>query len=221
MNTKIIKLFLGVIMIVSLISICIWVFENNKTIKLVAQAKQYINIGNNSTIDPKIKTINEDIIGWLIVENTNINYPVVQSNNNEYYLNHNLNKEYSSAGWIFMDSENKLDDQNLVIYGHHRRDGSMFGSIDKLLNKKETGKIKLIINNIELNYDIFSVYKSEKDYNYRNKNYMNINEKIQEFKNRSINDYNVNITNIDQIITLSTCDNDNVNRIVIHGIKNY
>ena len=219
MKKKIIKIILIIIMIIAFINIFIWFLENHKTKDLTTKAKKYINISNNSTINPKIKNINEDIIGWIIVDNTNINYPIVQTNNNEYYLNHNLDKEYSSAGWIFMDSNNKLDDQNLIIYGHHRRDGSMFGSVDRLINKNKLGKIKLIIDNKTYNYNIFSIYKSEKDYNYRTRNYNNFNKKIQEFKKRSITDYNVNIKNKKQIITLSTCDNDNIKRIVIHGIK--
>ena len=161
MNIKIIKTILVIIMIVSLINIFIWLFENNQTKKIVTHAKKYINIGNKNTLNPEIKTINEDIIGWLTVDNTKIDYPIVQTNNNEYYLNHNLDREYSSAGWIFMDSKNKLDDQNLIIYGHHRRDGSMFGSIDSLINKNDAGQIKLILENNTFYYNIFSLYKTD------------------------------------------------------------
>ena len=218
MKRKVIKTILIIIMIISLINIFIWFYENNKTKEITTKAKKYINVGNN-TISPKIINLNEDIIGWLIVDNTSINYPVVQGKNNEFYLNHDLDKNYNSAGWIFMDSENSLDDQNIIIYGHHRRDGSMFGSIDNLLNKNKGGKIKLLINNKEINYNIFSIYKTEKEYNYREKNYNNFNKKIEELKKRSIINYNVDINNKNQIITLSTCDNDNKKRIVIHGIK--
>ena len=218
MKRKVIKIILVLIMIISLINIFIWFNENNKTKEILTKAKKYINIENN-TINNKIKKINEDIIGWIIVDNTNINYPVVQGKNNEFYLNHDLDKNYNSAGWIFMDSKNKLDDQNIIIYGHHRRDGSMFGSIDNLLNKNKSGQIHLIINNEKFNYNIFSIYKTEKNYNYREKNYSNLYKKTAEFKKRSIINYNVDTKNKNQIITLSTCDNDNNNRIVIHGIK--
>ena len=218
MKRKVIKTILIIIMIISLINIFIWFYENNKTKEITTKAKKYINVGNN-TISPKIINLNEDIIGWLIVDNTSINYPVVQGKNNEFYLNHDLDKNYNSAGWIFMDSENSLDDQNIIIYGHHRRDGSMFGSIDNLLNKNKGGKIKLLINNKEINYNIFSIYKTEKEYNYREKNYNNFNKKIEELKKRSLIKYNVDIKSKNQIITLSTCDNDNKKRIVIHGIK--
>ena len=219
MNIKIIKIILVIIIILSLINIFIWLFENNQTKKIVTHTKKYINIGNTNTLNPEIKNINEDIIGWLIVDNTKIDYPIVQTNNNEYYLNHNLDRKYSSAGWIFMDSKNKLDDQNIIIYGHHRKDGSMFGSIGSLINENNAGQIKLIIENNTFYYNIFSIYKSEEEYNYREKNYNNFNKKIQEFKKRSIKNYDVDITNKKQIITLSTCDNDNKNRIVVHGIK--
>ena len=221
MMKKAIKIILLIIMIISLINIFIWFLENNKSKGLVIKAKQYINIDNKESIsiNPKIKTINEDIIGWLIVENTNINYPIVQTNNNEYYLNHDLDKNYNSTGWIFMDSSNSLDDQNLIIYGHHRRDGSMFGTIDRLIDNKNGGKIKLIIGNETINYNIFSIYKTDKEYNYRERNYSNLYKKTSEFKKRSIINYNVDINNKNQIITLSTCDNDNKKRIVIHGIK--
>ena len=218
MKRKVVKIILVLLMIISLINIFIWFYENNKTKEITTKAKKYINIDNN-IISPKIKNINEDIIGWLIVDNTNINYPVVQGKNNEFYLNHDLDKKYNSAGWIFMDSNNNLDDQNIIIYGHHRRDGSMFGSIDNLLNKNKGGKINLIIKNKKNIYNIFSIYKTEKNYNYREKNYSDLYKKTAEFKKRSIINYNVDITSKNQIITLSTCDNDNKNRIVIHGIK--
>ena len=217
---RIIKIIFIALIIVSLINILIWYQENNKTKEITQKAKKYINISDNNNINTKIKKINEDIIGWLIVDNTNINYPIVQTNNNEYYLNHNLEKEYSSAGWIFMDSNNKLDDQNIVIYGHHRRDGSMFGSIDNLLNKHKGGKIHLIINNKTIEYNIFSIYKTDKEYNYRNRNYNNLKKQVQEFKNKSLVEYNVDTKNINQIITLSTCDTNNIERIVVNGVKN-
>ena len=118
-----------------------------------------------------------------------------------------------------MDSKNKLDDQNLVIYGHRRKDGSMFGSLASLIDNKSVDNIKFIIDNNTYNYKIFSIYKADKDYNYRDSNYNDFEQKKKEFKNLSINNYNVDITNKNQIITLSTCDKDNRNRIVVHGIK--
>jgi len=219
MIKKILRIVFIIIMIISLINILLWYIENTKTKNIYNKAREYIDKSDNK-IDPRIKSINKDIIGWLIVDNTNIDYPIVQTSNNDYYLNHNLDKEYSSAGWIFMDSRNSLDDQNLIIYGHHRRDGSMFGSIDNLLKNTKDGKITLIVDNETINYSIFSIYKADTKYDYRETNYNNFDKKILEFKEKSLYNFDVDLNNKAQIITLSTCDNDNIKRIVVQAIKN-
>ena len=74
---------------------------------------------------------------FLKINNTNINYIVIKGKDNEYYLNHNLNKQKNIAGWIFADYKNKLDgsDKNIVIYGHNIVDKSMFGSIPDMFKK--------------------------------------------------------------------------------------
>ena len=219
MIKKVLRIIFIIIMIISLINILLWYIENTKTKNIYNKAREYIDKSDNK-IDPRIKSINKDIIGWLIVDNTNIDYPIVQTSNNDYYLNHNLDKEYSSAGWIFMDSRNSLDDQNLIIYGHHRRDGSMFGSIDNLLKNNKGGEITLIIDNKTINYSIFSIYKADTKYDYRETNYNNFDKKILEFKEKSLYNFDVDLNNKAQIITLSTCDNDNIKRIVVQAIKN-
>ena len=83
--------------------------------------------------EDKIK--NPDIKAYIKVNNTNIDYVVVQSSNNNYYLNHNFNKEYNTAGWIFFDYKNKLDgtDKNIIIYGHNTKDNSMLNKVIKLI----------------------------------------------------------------------------------------
>src|SRR5574344_892497 len=79
---------------------------------------------------------NSDTRAWLQVTGTNINYPVVQTTNNEYYLKHSFDKSYNSAGWVFADFRNKLDgtDRNTIFYAHARSDGSMFGSLKNILS---------------------------------------------------------------------------------------
>ena len=217
---SILKIVFITIMIFSIINLIYWKNENNNNEKIVKKELKKIKTDNGKKyLDESIIKDNKYTIGWLIVEGTNINYPVVKYKDNSYYLNHDFNNNYNSAGWIFMDYKNQLDDQNIVIYGHHRRDGSMFGSIDNLLKIKQGGKIKFITNNKELSYNIFSIYKTEKEYNYRETNYNNFNKKTQEFKKRSLIKYNVDIIDKNQIITLSTCDNNNKNRIVVHGIN--
>ena len=75
---------------------------------------------------------NDDIVGILEINNTDYIVPLLQGLDNDYYLNHNFNKEYNIAGWIFADYRNKFDntDKNIVIYGHNMKEGSMFGTLE-------------------------------------------------------------------------------------------
>ncbi len=74
---------------------------------------------------------NPDTVGWIKVEGTKVNYPVVQSTDNDYYLSHAFNKTANQGGWIFADYRNKFDDtdKNIIIYGHNRMDSSMFATL--------------------------------------------------------------------------------------------
>ena len=77
-----------------------------------------------------LKQINNDVIGWIYCENTPINYPIMHTSNNIYYLTHLLDRSYSANGCIFLDCiNNEFNDANSILYGHHMRDGSMFASI--------------------------------------------------------------------------------------------
>ena len=84
--------------------------------------------------------VNDQVVGWLSVDTTNINYPIVQTKNNDYYLNHDINKSLSGSGWTFMDYRNNPDmsDDNTIFYGHNLLNKTAFGSIDNIFksNKK-------------------------------------------------------------------------------------
>jgi len=84
------------------------------------------------TIDwDTLKAINPDIVGWLLIPGTHINYPIVQAQDNSYYLDHRFDGEYSAGGSIFldMDSSSELNSRNNLIYGHNMLDGSMFSDL--------------------------------------------------------------------------------------------
>lgn len=84
-----------------------------------------------------LKSINEDVIGWLSLENTVIDYPVVKGYNNDYYLNHLYTGEYNSLGTLFVDFRNRdlFIDQISVIYGHSMLNGSMFFILERYKNQ--------------------------------------------------------------------------------------
>ena len=132
-----------IMLIISAIEIIKWYKENKENENLSKEILNSVTINENEesttkyNIDfEKLKEKNHDTVAWLKVNGTNIEYPVVKSEDNSYYLNHNFEKEYNEAGWIFADYKNKFDgtDKNIVIYGHNRRDGSMFGSLENILN---------------------------------------------------------------------------------------
>ena len=96
----------------------------------------------------------------------------------------------------------------------------MFGSLDHLINNPLNGNILFITKNEVFTYRIFSIYKTTKNDFYRDLNFDHFDDTIMNFKERSIYSYDVFLDNPSQIITLSTCDDDNVHRIVLQGIKN-
>ena len=177
----------------------------------------------------KLKEKNSDIVAWLKVNGTNIETTVVKTTNNDYYLTHNFNKEYNSAGWIFADYKNKVDgtDKNLVIYGHNMRNNSMFGSLKWVINEdwynnEDNKYITLITENETQVYEVFSVYQIEKEDYYIQTNFnteKEFNTFAQTIKKRSKKDFNVDVNKEDNILTLSTCANNNKYRVVLHAKK--
>ena len=214
-NKKYKKAILNLILYIILLSILIY-----SGIKIF---KRYKDKTNNNKIAEQIKST-------VIVEEENGDeYPVVKGTNNSFYLNHCFDKSNNSAGWIFADYRNKFDntDKNIVIYGHNIRDGSMFGSMLNILNAKwyeneENTNITLYTENEKCMYKVFSIYKIENEDYYIKTEFKNDNEFedfIKTLKKRSIKDFNVDVSKDDNILTLSTCANNNKYRVVLHAKK--
>ena len=170
---------------------------------------------------------NPDTVGWLNVNNTTINYPIVQSGDNSYYLNHSFEKAESAVGWIFADYRSNLKDleKNTVIYGHGRLDNVMFGSLDDTLDSNwytqpENQIIKISTPYQNMLWRIFSIYTIPAESYYLTHTFEN-DESYMKFLNtlteRSMNDFNVKLDTNDKILTLSTCLDNNGNRIVVHA----
>lgn len=176
--------------------------------------------------EKNLKNINPDYRFWIKVEGTNIDFPVVQGEDNDFYLHHNFNKEKSFSGSIFVDSENNLnDDSNIVVYGHNMRNDTMFAQIKHFKNENFFNANKYVTlyrDGKKSKFEIFSVYQenakdleSEIKITFSNKDeyekYLKGQEEKSLFKREGI-DLNSN----DRILTLITCGYDFVNaRIVV------
>lgn len=208
--------------------------KDNKGTEIIKQAEKipkenpywdYIKMNMIDVNFDNLKKINSDVVGWIKVNGTNINYPFVQSKDNKYYLTHSFNKSYNNAGWVFLDyRNNNINNRNTIIYAHGRTDKTMFGTLRKVLNNgwiNNTNNYVIKISTEKENslWQIFSIYhipttndylqtefKDEREY----QSFLNI------LKNRSNHNFNTSITSNDTILTLSTCYNDS-EKMVVHA----
>lgn len=182
----------------------------------------YINVNLNYYIQK-----NPETVAWIQVNGTNINYPIVQHTDNEYYLEHDFYKRKTNIGWIFGDYRNDFENlnNNTIIYGHNLINGTMFGSIPNLLNPNWFSNpnkhyIKLSTKTTNSIWQIFSIYKIEPTTDYLQARF-NSTTTYQEFlntlKNRSVYQFNLDVNYTDKIITLSTCDNTGTKRVAVHA----
>lgn len=170
---------------------------------------------------PKMKSEkNKDIVGWLTVDNTDIDYPLVQGEDNDYYLKHSLNNKESSGGWIFVDSRNTMDDwdKNTIIYGHNMRNGSMFGTLKRIINSKIDAPIYIYTEKHKYRWKIISVYNIPETTDYLETSFAS-DEAFADFVKmivgRSKFNYNTEVAYEDYLLTLSTCYT-HYTRTVIH-----
>lgn len=163
---------------------------------------------DNKTIDwNELKSINEDIVAWIEIENTPVNYPILKDNNNLYYLKHNFNKKYNSNGSIFTLNKDFIQDDEVIIYGHNMRNKTMFSILGNYLNTnflKEHQIMKIYTENKNYVATIFSCYSigvNEESNNIRKLCY---EDRISYYKTKSNIDTE-NIEDTGKIIKLSTC----------------
>ena len=173
--------------------------------------------------------INKDTVGWLKVNNTNVDYPVVQYTDNDYYLNRNFKGQKDNSGWVFMDyrADSVNLSQNTIIFGHNMYySGVMFGTLYKAkysswYTKKENQIIEFDTLYENLKWQIFSIYVVPNTNDYLIADF-STEEKFNEFLNlitkRSIYNFNTPVAGNDKILTLSTCSNNGKNRLVIHAV---
>ena len=213
-----------IIIIISLYYIYLWYIDNKKTENILNEIYENANVSSdNISVDNDLKievenidfnkliNKNPDTIGWIKVLGTDINYPVVQTNNNDFYLTHSFDKSYNKAGWIFADyinknlKNNELD-KNTIIYGHNRQNNSMFGTLSNVfkeewLSNKKNHYINFSTLNNNMVWKVFSTYTIEKEEYYIQSNFSSDEEYISflnTIKNRSTYKYDVNISKEDK-----------------------
>lgn len=225
-----------IIYFISMIKIINYLIDTNKNSKVNKIINNAIKINEDKSTASqdkyivdfnKLKEQNSDTVAYLKVFGTDIDYVVVKSNDNSYYLNHNFMKEKNSGGWIFADYHNKFDntDKNIIIYGHNMANGSMFGTLSKVLDKewqnnKENYNIILSDEFGTKIYKVFSTYMTEPDDYYIKTEFDSLEEYskfINEIAFRSNYVYGIDVFSSDKILTLSTCNSIGNKRIVLHA----
>lgn len=203
--------------------------ENDLEIKTTTTISDYYRYANMNMLEvnfENLKSINGDTKGWIKVKGTNINYPFVQANDNDYYLKHSYDKTSNKKGWVFLDYRNSMDNlsKNTILYAHGLVNNTMFGSMRKVIkpswyNNKNNHIIKVSTPyNNEL-WQVFSTYTIEPESYYITTNFSNDDEFlnfISVIKSRSVYDYNIDVGASDKILTLSSCY-DNTKRMVLHA----
>ncbi|MBP3702115.1 MAG: class B sortase [Lachnospiraceae bacterium] len=175
----------------------------------------------------RLTSINSDVIGWIQIPGTKINYPIVQGSDNDYYLNHTVYGEENSGGAIFMDAaiEDGFEDKNAIIYGHNLKSGAMFSRLNRYARKSfwDANRYIYITTPVGMNvYEVFSAYQTTADadiYYYgfgEDQYYQDYLDRITSY---SIFNAGVAVGVDDTIITLSTCANDTTQRFIVHAKK--
>lgn len=165
-----------------------------------------------------LKKINNDLAGWIKMPGFDkpIDYPVVQAQDNDYYLYRDFYQNNSYAGSVFLDHRNHtvFPDRHMIIYAHAMNDKSMFGNLKEFPQKPELYTVNDVIYidlmNYRMEYRVFSVYYEDETYNYRQVEFGS-NESydvfLQRIKGKSVHDFGIDLNYNDRILTLSTCNN--------------
>lgn len=229
-NSK--KIIIGLLVLI--LTLCVVLFMKiykDSSEQEVSRALDTITINQDDITDDitermlqlkELRKENSDIVGWLEIEDTSVSYPVLQGEDNDYYLRHTYKGEYSINGSIFLDKDYdfSIPSSNLLIYGHNNKNGKMF---EELINYeseeyyKEHPIIRFTTIEEDVKYEIIAVFKSRVYYqNETNvfryyyfinaKNEEEYNYYIEESKKASLYNTGKTAKYGEQLLTLSTCD---------------
>ncbi|MCI8777776.1 MAG: class B sortase [Bacilli bacterium] len=186
----------------------------------------YINIPLISVDFNSLIAKNNDTVAWIALNGTNINYPVVQASDNDYYLYHAYDHSDNQAGWVFMDYRNDPIEfsKNTVIYGHGMNNNTIFGTLRYITenwwyNNPDNHIVKLSTPSENTLWQVFSVYTIPEETYYIQTDFTDNNiykEFLSKLQARSIYNFNASVNENDKIITLSSCYNNDL-RVVLHA----
>lgn len=185
---------------------------------------KYIKMNMINVDFSELKKINSDVIGWVQVNGTNINYPFVQTSDNKYYLTRSFDKSYNQAGWVFLDYRNNItNNKNTILYAHSRINETMFGSLKNILssgwlNNQDNYVVKISTESENTLWQVFSIYHIETTNDYIQTSFLDendFNNFVNLIKTRSSYNFNTPINKNDSILTLSTCYGTS-QRVVLH-----
>ena len=208
------KIFKSIINIVLTLIIVICAYKIIHQLKEYNDADKVYNlIREEKEESDNLFEKNIDYRGWIKIDNTNINYPILQGQDNEEHLYKDINNEYIVSGSIFMNYlNNGFDDQNTVLFGHNMKNGTMFANLKKYKEEDffyNNNDIEIELSNGQyLKYKVFSVYITYINDNYTKTSFEDKDEYkefLERIKNKSIYKSDISVNENDKIITLSTC----------------
>ena len=199
------------------------IFNDNSKVQKTEISQEINTKTERMVLLEELQKQNSDIIGWLEISNSNISYPVLHGQDNDFYVDHNYKKEYSKNGSLFLDKDYdwSLPSTNLLIHGHNNRGtNEMFCGLMDYKNEeyyKTHPRIRFTTNQEDVEYEIISVflsrvyYKSEKNvfryyYFVNAENEQEFNDYVENSKKASLYDIEETATYGDQLMTLSTCE---------------
>ena len=180
-----------------------------------------------NTIDfTSLNEVNEHVVAWIMVDGTNVNYPIVQGEDNDHYLHYDILERRKNSGWTFMDYRNHTDlsDKNTIFYGHNLLNKTAFGGLANIFTDKwlkSSNHYIVVRTETERHvYEVFSCYYIEPEVYYLRTDFYgdeDYKEFLDKIKGRSMYNFKVEVGAEDKIITLSTCTDDSKNRKAIHA----
>ncbi|AWE06478.1 SrtB family sortase [Lysinibacillus sp. 2017] len=192
-----------------------------KVEKELESAQQIVETSKLETLQQQ----NKKIIGWLSLEDSRLNNPVLQTDNNEFYLKHNYLNQSSRGGSIFVDYRNDaLYDRHTIFYGHVLRNGSMFGELAKFSDQQYATEHPVFIyetNDKTYTLEVFAAYETTTDFYYLETDFTDdtFGQFLTTIQSQSVIEMPVEVSEQDQIVTFSTCTTsaDDIERFVVHA----